>query len=69
MTTATELREQVFPLKRLEELTDAFVQIEGSPIRWNVSIRPFNGGFPLVESNSDSLPEAVKQAVELWETK
>lgn len=34
-----------------------------------VSIRPIQGGFPLVKGRSGELAEAVKQAVELWEAK
>ncbi len=58
------------PFERLEELTDAFVEIKGKPgLNWAVSIRPRDTGFPLVWGESDSLVEAVKQAIALWEAK
>ncbi len=36
---------------------------------WSVYIRPIGGGFPLAKAHGETLSEAVKQAVELWETK
>ncbi|MES2367587.1 MAG: hypothetical protein V4563_17055 [Pseudomonadota bacterium] len=58
------------PFERLEELTDASITIEGhKKAYWEVFIRPYGGGFPLVRGESDSLAEAVKQAIALWEAK
>ncbi len=78
MTTATELREQADPFERLEKLDllletahvliETEMDIPSGPI-WAVYIRPVSGGFPLVKGRSIDLSEAVKQAVELWETK
>ncbi len=56
--------------ERLEELTDAAVEITGTPgHNWLVLLRPRAGGFPLVRGEGYNLPEAIKQAIERWETK
>ncbi len=58
------------PFERLEELTDAYIEIKGLPGSvWNVYIRPDTLGFPLVRGTSESLVDAIKQAIALWETK
>ncbi len=57
------------PLERLEELTDTETTIDNYNGSFRVYIRPFGGGFPLVKGNGETLSEAVKQAIELWETK
>ena len=54
--------------ERLEELTDAKVEIEGNPgSGWRVFIRPRDGGFPLKRGEAETLPEAARLAVEAWE--
>ena len=64
------VKEEATPFERLEELTDAFITMEGIPgLEWCISIRPSTLGFPIVHGRSESLIEAVKQAIALWETK
>ncbi len=55
--------------ERLDELTEAFTQIEGAHDYWAVYIRPIGGGFPLVKAHDKELSVAIKQSVERWETK
>ncbi len=57
------------PFERLEELTDTKITMEQLAGFWTVYIRPDGGGYPLVRGYAETLSEAVKQAVELWETK
>ena len=58
------------PFERLDILgKGTIIQIESFPDIWLVHIRPIEGGYPLVRGKAETLSEAIKQAIELWESK
>jgi len=48
-------------------IDEVMIEIDNNEGFWRVYIRPEGGGYPLVNGKSDSLAEAIKQAVENWE--